>query len=175
MPSGVHGDGLQQSYLLSAKYVRVTWPLVASWFQIWAFGHDFTKLVCVNIQAPRLTEEPVPQNWVVLENVIVRHSTLSVCCGARKFITVFKRLPHRSLPSARLIQSRLSNPVSLRSISILSTSTLKSSNDLFLSGFPVRMVYAFLVSPCTLHAPPILCFLMWAKFPSNAKAMFIIS
>jgi hypothetical protein len=62
-----------------------------------------------------------------------------------KFITVFTRSLHWSLSCTRSIQSISSHPISLRSISILSTyQSLGLPSGLFPSGFPTNILYAFL-------------------------------
>jgi hypothetical protein len=60
------------------------------------------------------------------------------------------------------------NPVhTLHPISLLSILTLSSymrlslSSSLFPSGFPIKMLYAFLFSPCVLHVLSILPSLTW--------------
>jgi hypothetical protein len=67
---------------------------------------------------------------------------------------------HRSLSWARSIQSIPPHPNSLRSILILSYYLrLGFTGSLFLSGFPGKILYAFLYSPFVLHALP--CQLRW--------------
>jgi hypothetical protein len=68
--------------------------------------------------------------------------------GTRRFITVFTTARHCSLFLARWIQSTPSYSIFLRSILILSSYLLPS-------GFPTKILYAFLVSPmpatCLAH------------------------
>jgi hypothetical protein len=64
-------------------------------------------------------------------------------------------IPPLSLSWAISIQSRPSHPISLRSISILSTYLrLRLTGGLFPSGFPTNILYAFLFFPirATCHA-----------------------
>jgi hypothetical protein len=47
--------------------------------------------------------------------------------------------------------------LSPKSVSMLSsTLRLDLSSGLLLSGFPTKIMYTFLISPCVLHSPPIL-------------------
>jgi hypothetical protein len=36
-------------------------------------------------------------------------------------------------------------------------------SGLFPSGFPIKILYAFLISPCLLRFPPISSFLIWSS------------
>jgi hypothetical protein len=65
----------------------------------------------------------------------------------RRFITVFTRALHWSLSWARSIQSIPPQPVSPRTISILSTHLRTGlSSGHFLSSFRINILYAFLFS-----------------------------
>jgi hypothetical protein len=80
--------------------------------------------------------------------------------GTRRLITVFTRVRHRSLSSARLIQSIPLHPISLRSILILSTRLrLGLPSGLFPSGFNTKIVYAFrfgtMRATCPAHLTPL--------------------
>jgi hypothetical protein len=74
--------------------------------------------------------------------------------GTRRLITVFTRALHRSLSWARSIQSMPYNPISLRSILILSTHLrLGLRSDLLPSGFPTNVLYAFVFSSICATCP----------------------
>ena len=76
--------------------------------------------------------------------------------GTRRFITAFTSARHLSLSWARSIQSMPSHPTSWRSILILSSHLLLDlPSGLFPPGFPTKFLYAPLLIPCVLHAPPI--------------------
>jgi hypothetical protein len=68
--------------------------------------------------------------------------------GTRRFITVLTTAHYWSLSWARWIQSTLFRPISLRSI-LISSCHLRLSlpSDLFPSGFPTKILYAFLIYP----------------------------
>jgi hypothetical protein len=67
---------------------------------------------------------------------------------------VFTRALHWSLSWARSIQSMPYHPISLRSILILSTHLrLDLPSDLYPSGFPTNILYAFLLSPIRAACP----------------------
>jgi hypothetical protein len=76
--------------------------------------------------------------------------------GTRRFITVFTRTSHWTLSWARLIQSTLYHPISLRSILLLSShQRLGLPSCLFSSGLPIKILYELLISPmpatCSVH------------------------
>jgi hypothetical protein len=84
--------------------------------------------------------------------------------GTRRFITVITRAIHWSLSWAKSIQSTPSHPISQRSILISSTHLrLGLPSGLFRSGFPINILYAFLLSPLVLHVPPISSSLTWSS------------
>jgi len=67
--------------------------------------------------------------------------------GTRRSITVFIRASHWSLSRSEDIQSTTSHSISLRSILILSYHiVLGLSSGLFPSGFPTKVLQAFLIS-----------------------------
>jgi hypothetical protein len=72
------------------------------------------------------------------------------CRGTRRFITVFTRARHLSLPWTTWIQFKLSHPIYLRFILIFSSNLcLLISNDLLTSVFGLNLVYIFISS---IHA-----------------------
>jgi hypothetical protein len=75
--------------------------------------------------------------------------------GTQRFITMFTR----SLSWARSIQSIPPHPISLRSTYHL---RLGLPSGLFPSGFPTKILYAFIFSPIVLHATPISSSLTWS-------------
>jgi hypothetical protein len=76
---------------------------------------------------------------------------------------VFTTPFHWSLPWARSIQSTPPHPISLISIQILSSHLcLRLPSGLFPSGFPTKILYTFLFSPCMLHALLISSSLTWS-------------
>jgi len=95
--------------------------------------------------------------WV-LEKLTVTHlvKELSAFYGTWRFITIFITAHHRSLSSwARWMKSKPPHLISLRSIIILSSSLcLGLLNGLFLSGFPTKILYVFLISLVQVICPP---------------------
>jgi hypothetical protein len=75
--------------------------------------------------------------------------------GTHRFITTFTRPCTWSLSWARRIQSTPSYPICLRATLNISYLYLSLPSGLFLSGFPVQILYAFLISPmhtsCSAH------------------------
>jgi hypothetical protein len=76
--------------------------------------------------------------------------------GTRRFTIVLTRVRHWSLPWARWIHSTLSHPISLRFIIILSSDLRPGlPSGLFPSGFPTKIMYAFIIYPmhatCSTH------------------------
>jgi len=86
--------------------------------------------------------------------------------GLQRFNILFTRVPHWSLSCTRYIQSTPSHRTSLRSTLILSPHLcLQLPSDIFLSDFPTKILYAFLLShvcymPCPSHPP-------WFDHPNN--------
>jgi hypothetical protein len=72
--------------------------------------------------------------------------------GTRRFTAVFTRALHSSLSSARWIQSIPFQLFSLVSILMLS-SHLHLPSDHFPSGFPTKVLYAFLFTPLRVTWP----------------------
>jgi len=65
----------------------------------------------------------------------------------KRFITVFTRIRYRSQSSARCIYSTPSHPITFRSTLILSSHLrLGLPIGVFSSGFPTKILYAFLTS-----------------------------
>jgi hypothetical protein len=92
----------------------------------------------------------MPWRWVLLDKPPVAQllKNILTLLGTRRFITVFTRALHRSLSWARWIQSIPSYPIPLRSISISSIHPrLGLHRGIFPSGFPIKILYAFLFFP----------------------------
>jgi hypothetical protein len=99
---------------------------------------------------------PIPCNKVLLEKLMVTQlvKTLSVFFRTRWFITVTTRARNWSLSWARCIQPIPYHPATLRSILILSLHLrLSLLYGLFRSGFPIKIFYAFLISPVPATYP----------------------
>jgi len=91
--------------------------------------------------------------------------------GTRRFITVFTRVHHWSLSFSRSVHSTSSHPVSLRSTQILSSNLcLDLSSGIFLSGFPTRTLFEFLISPMRATCPGFRC--NYFYFPDEAHIYF---
>jgi len=74
--------------------------------------------------------------------------------------TVFITVRHWPLSWARWIQSTPSHTNSLRSILMLSSYICQGlPSGLLPSGFPTKILYAFLMFTCVLHASPVPSFL----------------
>ena len=74
---------------------------------------------------------------------------------------LYRRSPPVSIPS-HTKRVHASHPTSWRSIMMLSSHLrLGLPSGLFLSGFPTKTLFAPLLSPCLLHAPPISFFSVW--------------
>jgi len=84
--------------------------------------------------------------------------------GTKMLITMLTRACHWSLYCSRWIQIISSHPISLRSILILSYYLhIGLQHGLFPSGFPVRILYAFLIYPICVTCPTHL----WIDHPKN--------
>jgi hypothetical protein len=104
-------------------------------------------------------------NWALLEKppIVQLLKNFPAFYGPRRFIIVFTRALHWSLPWARSIQSIPSHPISIRSILILSTHLrLGLPSGLYPSSFPTNILYAFRFAPLVLHAPPISSPVTWS-------------
>jgi len=77
--------------------------------------------------------------------------------GTQRFITMLTKAHHQYLSWAKRIWSTLSHPMSLRPILILTYLHLDLPNDLFTSGFPTKILYAYLISAGTQR----FFFVMW--------------
>jgi len=96
------------------------------------------------------------KRWVVLKELTVTQlvKKISAFKWVRKFITVFKRAHHWPLSSARWIPFIISHPISLRSITIISSHLrLGLPCSLFPLGFPIKGPYTFLTSPMGAKCP----------------------
>jgi len=85
----------------------------------------------------------------VLEKLTVTHlvKKFPAFYETRRFITVFATAHHWSLSWARCIPSTTSRPASVRSILILSSHLhVGLPSGLFLSGFPTKVLFVFLIS-----------------------------
>jgi hypothetical protein len=92
----------------------------------------------------------IPWSTVLLENLIASRlvKKFPVFYGTRRFITVFTRARSSKLYSARWIQSASIHPISLTDGLVSSYLSLGTPNDIFLSGFPTKILYLFII----LHA-----------------------
>jgi hypothetical protein len=74
--------------------------------------------------------------------------------GTRNFITVFTGSGYWSLSRTRCIQPTPFNPISLRSMLILSSHLrLGLPSGFFPSGLPIKILYAFLIPPIRATCP----------------------
>jgi hypothetical protein len=88
------------------------------------------------------------------------HSATRELYGTQRFITVFTRVLHLSISRARWIQSIPHQPISLRYILIWSTHLrLGLPSSVFLSGFSINNLHAFLFPPIRATCPAHLNFL----------------
>jgi hypothetical protein len=117
--------------------------------ELWVAGacfRAFNLFICVGGWGHELT----PWSWALLEKPPVMQLLKNVQTfhGTRKWITMFTRALHWSLSWARSVQSMLSHHVSSRFVLILSSYLrLGPPNGLFLSGFPTKILCAFLFTP----------------------------
>jgi hypothetical protein len=123
-----------------------------------------TNLILVRI-GPMLTATSLTNSMQQISWETDSHSVkkFSSCYVTRNFSTVFKRARHWSLSWEIQIQSTPYHPISLTSTQILSSHPrLRFPNGLFSLGFPTKILYAFLIYPCVLHAQPIESSLIWS-------------
>jgi hypothetical protein len=105
----------------------------------------------------RLRGNRVPVERLIVAQLVKKLPAFYETCG---FITVFTRARHRYLPYATPTGSTPSHPISFRSFSYL---RLSLPNGLLPSGFPTKIVCAFLISSCLLHVHPISTSLIWSS------------
>jgi hypothetical protein len=125
-------------------------------FQLPHLLNSFTVTMLWNICFSKY--DGIPWSWVILENARVSQplKNFPTFDGTRRFITLFIRAPPWSLSWARWIQSVPPHFIYLRCILILSSHLrLDLPSGLYPSRSPTNMMYAFLFSPCVLHALPI--------------------
>jgi hypothetical protein len=91
--------------------------------------------------------------------------------GTRRFITVFTGARHLSLSSTRLIQSTPSHVYRKIHFNIAYHPRRGLPSGLFRSGFPTRIVYAFIISPIRVTCPahPVLLDLIILIFSEEYK------
>ena len=102
--------------------------------------------------------------------------------GTRRLITALTSVRHPSLSWASSIQSIYPHPTSWRSILILSTHLcLGLPSGLFLSGFPIKTLYAPSPHPYAPHAQPISFFSVlspaqyWVRSTNHLAPRYAIS
>jgi hypothetical protein len=85
-------------------------------------------------------ETTTPWSWVLREKLTVAQPVFSIFYGTRRFITVFTRARHWSPSWARSFQPIPFNPISQRSILILSSHLCVGLlSCLFANGFPSKL------------------------------------
>jgi hypothetical protein len=85
-------------------------------------------------------------SWEAVDTQLVKKLPVLVY-STRRFITVITRFNHWSLTWASWIHSIISHLTSLRSILIYLHLQLGLPSGLFPSGFPIKILYPFLISP----------------------------
>jgi hypothetical protein len=128
-----------------------------------------TRRWCVDIWQIQLT----PWSWVLLQKLPITQifKKFSETYGTRRFITMFTTARQQFLSWARWIQSTPPHLISLRSIlKLCSHLSLDLQIFLFLSEFPTKILYAFLISsllrPELLWDPP-------ASYPMGTRGSFL--
>jgi hypothetical protein len=102
------------------------------------------------------TNQPTLWSWVPLDRPqdVQPFGRFPAFYGTRRFITKFTRALHLYLSWARPIQSTTFNPISKRSILMLSIHLRHGlPSGLFPSGFPTNNLYTFLFSPIRATCP----------------------
>ena len=135
-------------------------PKFSSFAQTWNLFSYFRRRDRMSIYEKRQT----PWSIVFLEKLtgpkLVKK--FPIFHETRRFITAVKRARHLSIHWARPIQSVLLHPTSETPILILSSHLYTYlASGLFPSGFPIKTLYAHLLSPHVLHAPLVSFYLIW--------------
>jgi hypothetical protein len=115
-----------------------------------------------------LTIQLNPWSRTLLHKLIVTQllNKFSAFYRTRRSVIVFTAAHHWSLSWVRCIQSTPLHPTALRSIQILSPNLrLGLPSSICPSGFPTKILYAFLIPPRVLHDPPNST--SWFDYPNN--------